>query len=283
MQQLHCQEYHISKYEKNDHGNDGLELLKKFQVENKESLILKYTNEDYLVFENQDVYKINYIPSEDILVFKIRLKDELKKICFQIIDSLKKINPDYLNITKKEDGTEMTVQDGYDYKLELYKSNAKILYTTYAPEGYIEHKFPHFQERKIILNSFINLKKIFYDEEIEKIMSLRNIYIIVENENEYNKIKIESKIFQKLSITDFIFSDSKTLTFLNTNEEYIRKKDLYKNHENEIITFDIINKYRYKKSLNFLSGNKTIYLVFMNEKKCKKILLKTTSLRSYEL
>jgi hypothetical protein len=283
MQHLHSQENNISKYESFDYEYTGVDLIKKFQIENKESLLLKYTNEDYLVFDNEEVYKINYIQSENILVYKIKLKDELKEICFQILNSLKKINPDNLNIIKNEAGTILTVQDGFDYSLDLFKSNAKITYETYAPEAYINNKYPYYEERETVLNAFINLKKVFYNEEIEEIEKLKTIYIVIDDKNDYNKIKIETKKLQKLTQTNFIFSDFKTLTFFHTNNVYIRKEDLYKNHQTEIIPFEIINKYRYKKSLGFLSGKKTIYLVFIKNNKCKKVSLKNTILKNYEL
>ena len=282
INQLHSQKFNISEYESNDVLNEGQQLLNFFDANDKEALILKFEFDKYLVFSKDKVYKINFIKSENIVIDKIELSNTDKDICYGIIDSLKKINPENLNITKNEKGESIEVQDGKDYYIELFKSNTKVTFSTYSPEVYIESKFPYYKERNYIVNAYKRLDEIFIDNEFEKVKNADSVFIYIDNEKNFNKIKIHED--KKIGSINFIFSDSKIISFQYSNRQQKQnfiKSSFFEDHKNEIISSNFFNEYRYKKTLNILFDKKKIYIIETRNKQ-KKVLVKQAILMQLE-
>jgi hypothetical protein len=148
------QNYLISKYEKLDFDNKFDEYYKMFEIESKDNLILKIDLHKYVVVNENEGFKISVIESENLIINKQKLTSGELKYSNKMLDSLKKINPFKFNVAKKEDGTEMIVSDCNEIQIEAYKGNCKMIFNSYCPQDYIKEKFPYFEERLLLLNTY---------------------------------------------------------------------------------------------------------------------------------
>ncbi len=175
---LFAQQSILSKYERADINYEGQQYAKLLNIDNKNQLILKLEQEEFIVYEDSAVYRF-YIDWDKSLNKK-KLSASETLMCYKHLDSLKTINPYNLNVTKQMkmdslDAIEYTdVQDGISYKLCLFRNDVTVKYETYSPEIYIEQKFPFYKEREKLLNAYKYFNSLFEEAEITRNCGLMN-------------------------------------------------------------------------------------------------------------
>jgi hypothetical protein len=277
------QNYLISKYEKLDFDNKFDEYYKMFEIESKDNLILKIDLHKYVVVNENEGFKISVIESENLIINKQKLTSGELKYSNKMLDSLKKINPFKFNVAKKEDGTEMIVSDCNEIQIEAYKGNCKMIFNSYCPQDYIKEKFPYFEERLLLLNTYNYFHSLFYDKDLEKIKNADTIYLDFNLRNVVlDKLQFEKTSSKNLNHFKFKFSDKSKLIFnsliKDESDFEVDKKDF--NQKENIVTISIntINKYRHDIIRRVLSDKKYVYLirnksVFSRKIKFKRIFL----------
>ena len=168
----------ISKYERSDVDYEGAHYAKLLNIDNKNNLIIKVESEKFIVYEDSAVYRF-YI-DWDKSINKKKLSASETLMCYKHLDSLKTINPYNLNVTRQTktdspSGAEfIDVQDGFSYRLSLFKNDLTVNYETYSPEIYIEEKFPFYKEREKLLNAYNYFASLFKDAEATENCNVMN-------------------------------------------------------------------------------------------------------------
>lgn len=237
-------------------NNQFGDLQKLLKIKDSTATILEFEKTKYLVFQKRKVYQ--YILSEDKeIVFKEKLKKEKKRAGFAALDTLRTINPSELNIDRKE-GFIMQVQDAANYKLKLFTRNKETIYSSNAPEVFIEEKFPFYKKRIAYLEVFKFLKTVFYDKRYEDVKTKDTLYIVLSNA----KHRIENKYYVKFSKKN----QSAYLLFLpmDVNAERVQKTFIEKQIEN-VIDFGFFQRYGYFASKEALKNKKKLFIIDSNE------------------
>lgn len=178
----------------------------------------------------------------------------------------------------KENGGNIIVQDGATFEVELSENDCRIHYSTYSPHIYIENEYPHFQERKKLLEVYDGLQSIFYNEEFDKLKSADTIYLVYDESKQIQNLSSNQIKNRDIATYSFLFSDGKSLILRKDNQkkivvskQFIKDKDL--------LDLNIINKFRFEAMADILFKKKAIYFINKNEL-CKKnkIILNTATL-----
>ena len=237
------------------------------RIQDDNTVILQFDTTKFLVYKNKKVYQ--YILSLDNeIVLKKQLDRAVENQFFIVLDSLKKINPLELNITKKEN-VEIEVQDGNNYELKLYTKDKAIAFHSYEPETYIKEKFPYYEQRIAFLKVYHFISGIFYDENYNKIKNSDVVYIYLDTtkdikDNNYNVYFSKTK--------------SPNLTFISkrVNDE-IRGKSFIISQKPKIIDMTFFLKYGYKASYNALQ-NKKLFIIEKQKSKEDEVKLNSVIL-----
>lgn len=225
------QESTFSKYAKADLDYKGRSYAELLQIENKDVLLLKINEKKFIVFEDNIVYRV-YVDFDKEVEKKKILGDEALK-SFQYLDSLKAINPQNLNVTtlNRTDGLNavesMEIQDGIDYELSLFKNDVMITYLTYAPQGYIEEKFPFYEQRKKLLNSFIYFNSLFKETACREGCGLMNEILSNHEVSKYLPVrskKIATLYLVKNNLCCSGFKVNQHYNLMLINEDQIKKR-----------------------------------------------------------
>lgn len=237
-------------------NNQFNDLRKLLNIKDSTATILEFEKTKYLVFQKKKVCK--YILSADKeIVFKEKLKKEKKRSGFTVLDTLRAINPRELNIDKKGNFI-MQVQDAADYKLKLFTREEETIYSSNAPEVFIEEKFPFYKKRIAYLGVFKFLKAVFYDKRYEDVKKKDTLYIVLSDA----KHRIENKYYVNFSKK----SQSTYLLFLPTdvNVEQVQKSFVEKQKQN-VIDGDFFQRYGYFASTEALKNKKKLFIIDINQ------------------
>lgn len=152
-------ELSIYEVEKNDTNIN--EIYKLLNL-NKNYILIKISNREYLTINKKSIcYKVE----NNKVIDSIILNKEVSDSTFIYLNSLLKINPSHLLNEENEKGLRIIVQDGNEYKIDIFKNNKELNLYTYAPEIYIEKKIPYFEEKIKFTRAVNYFKNLFYLSE----------------------------------------------------------------------------------------------------------------------
>jgi len=168
------------------HGNEEKEnvFLKLLNLKNENSIIVKFgfssywtkgTVSNFIVYENggkvkrYEVFE-SYNTEKKIKIKRRRVKKKEFKHYWNyfsesITDGKLKIDQSKLNITEKkgtEEGTResMMVSDGANYHFWIRQNKKYIAYGSYAPNSYINGKYPGYKERQKLVDLINGFEKL---------------------------------------------------------------------------------------------------------------------------
>jgi hypothetical protein len=250
--------FHISKDESYDYAKDGNKYRNLLNCIDSEALLFKLNNQNFIIQKKDGFYKVYVDEDEKRVISSAKLASKEAIECSTILDSLKSINPKYLDITIDKNGKVMIVNDGIEYEVNFFKKEYRLTLKSNNPELYIEEKFPHFEERIKFLKSIKKLNEIFFDSTYNNVNKLDTIYLKLKNSKNLNKLELN----KERNHYSLLFSGTKKITLTNLDSDHdlmIKRKSLQKD-KSKIINIDFINKYRYNFVLN-LFKNKVIYII----------------------
>lgn len=273
------QAFSLSKFEICDNDNTYQKIILNFQNQNEESIILKLNKQDYLTIGN-DIYSHYIVDSENLIVRSSKLSKEQDSLCRLLIDKLLSINPNFLNIITNENNETISVEDGTTYQIELYKKRCKVSYNTYSPNVYIDNKYPHFEERKKLLDVYNGLKPFFYNKEYEELKNADSIYLIHNMSDKIKNLKIIKIPNNGNDTYVFSFTNGNRLNLrVDNSVTTLKKRPL----SNSVIKIDLnkFNEYGFDAMCEILRNKKTIYIIGKGIRNKPKSVIKRAYLFCY--
>lgn len=228
---LFAQQPTLSKYERADVNYEGQQYAKLLNIDNKNQLILKIRQQEFIVFKDSTVYRF-YI-DWDKSINKKKLSASETLLCLNHLETLKSINPYNLNVTKqvKTDSLDaieyIDVQDGISYKLCLFKNNVTVSYETYSPEIYIEQKFPFYKEREKLSTVYKYFNSLFEEVKATKNCGLMNEILSNQEVSKYLPVrskKIARLYLVKNNLCCSGFKVNQHYNLMLINEDQIKKR-----------------------------------------------------------
>lgn len=256
----------FSKYEKYDFENKEGKYENMLKTECRNQIMIKLNEHHFLTFSENDAYRYVVDESENVVISKRKLSEKETILLSKSLDTLKGIDPILLNSTMDLNGSEIIIEDGTTFQLEIFKNKSWINFITVAPETYIKNKFGNYKHKLSFVNVFNSLNNFFYDEEIEKIKNADTIYIVFDKNKRYDNLNIKINSFKNNDEYVIKFSDSKSL-ILNTYKNNKNKNML--NEKSVEINLEFINKHRFNKTLEILTSKKAIFILDKSENKIK--------------
>jgi|GEM_PF-5838088 len=268
----------ISQYENCDTGAEYRRLIGLFQDQDKKPTILKLNSRHYLTFEGDMVYRYDVAESENLILYKKQLSQEEAYQCRQLLDTLKTVKPSLLNSTGNEKGEKIIVEDGVTFKIELFKENCMVAYSSHSPSAYIENGYPNREERKKFVAVYDGIRSFFDDEEYENLKRKDTIYLLYDKTSKTRNLKYAKIASKKVLRYSFLFSDKKDLILKTFAEEKraVEKKSI---DDKEIINLGTIDRYRFDLMFELFYSKKVIYII--DEEDNKQMKNKAVLRRAY--
>ncbi len=162
--------------------------------------------------------------------------------------------------------------DGHEYNISVFMKNKVLELKSYAPETYIENKFPYYEKRKTFLDIYKNLNNLFYDELYYRIVKSDQIFILFEENISNSKvINVDKKV-----VTGKIRFNFKNINFISTSDSSIVKKNDFLNKT--IVNYKNLNEYSINE-LNALLKENRKKIFILEECKHTKRKLKVTEVK----
>jgi|APLak6261702949_1056265.scaffolds.fasta_scaffold07957_2 hypothetical protein len=274
------QNFSISQYENIDSKKIGKRIRTLLKV-NKNTLIVNLDGNKYITISNNKAVIFTVVSNRIINSKKIDNQGFLN--CKSIIDTLSFINPKTLNLDTNDKGEKIEVQDGSEYKIELYKEDKILILYSYSPETFIEYKYPYFEKRKIFLENFSRLKSYFYDKTYERIKDLDTLFIyfkknkktIYHAENSQRSNGYQENYYFNLKEFNNNFPEIYYMRWSNDYLCSLEKRKFLKKNKEKTVDYNFLKKYGPCDLSDLInSGKKKVFIVEENEKNCGNYILK---------
>lgn len=248
-------------------GMSHSQIILQLQDMQRSATILKIDNQNYLSIEDS-VFLYSVAESENLIYYTEKLSEIKSLKAKQLLNKLKTINPNLLNIVEKGNDSKIVVQDGATFEVELFEGDCKIVYSSYSPDVYIKNEYPHFKERVKLLEVYEGLHSVFYNKEFNQLKSADTIYVVYDKSEKIKNLSVKQIKNRNLETYSFLFTDGKNLILRKFIDKKItvNKKSLL---DKNIVDLNIVNKYRFKAMVDILFEKKAIYFINKNEL-CKK-------------
>ena len=245
----------ISKFEKE---NDNAKVINELFDLNQSDTLLSLNNYKFIKLNNKSVTL--YKTKQNQIIFKkeYNRKELNKKLNFNFLFNL---NPVELTINEV-DGKKIEVNDGSEYSIKVFKKNKYLEFLNYAPDVYIENKYPFFEKRKFFLDCYISLDSLFFDDLFLKVQNAEEVFIKFEDTEYTSKKVLKNKNI--LDGKEIYYINEMVFSTINETTEKINSKMI---NQKIVIDYDFLNQYFPQELKKLLKENKK--KIFMIEK-CKK-------------
>lgn len=257
----------LSKFEKENFSNFILNIRKKLNI-NDSTLILSL-DQNRIISIDKDSLNLFKIYNHEIISNR---KLSIKKIdSKELLNNLFELNPTEL-IVENQGSKNLKAVDGHEYNISVFMKNKVLELKSYAPETYIENKFPYYEKRKTFLDIYKNLNNLFYDELYYRIVKSDQIFILFEENISNSKvINVDKKV-----VTGKIRFNFKNINFISTSDSSIVKKNDFLNKT--IVNYKNLNEYSINE-LNALLKENRKKIFILEECKRTKRKLKVTEVK----
>ncbi|NBL65367.1 hypothetical protein GV828_09175 [Flavobacterium sp. NST-5] len=258
--------FEISRFEKE---NEQVEILRnQFNFKADDTLICLNNSKCVLIGKDSIVlYKVKSGKVE----FKERILKE-KIHSTMDITPIFSLNPSELNVDEM-DGKKISISDGAEYVIDIYKKDKHLKLVSHSPETYIANKYPFYQERKEFLNYYKSLENLFIDERFLELQSAKEIYIKYDKNNNSSKTLINRKDIVDESEIFFI----NELMFYNIGKTHKEIK-LQNINPKLIVDYNYLNQYFTEELKKLLKENPKRIFLIEESSKAKKVIIQQVRL-----
>lgn len=260
----------FSRYETIDYKNEG-DKVRKLLSEEKSALIIDMQYNRYISLKDNEI--TYYTRCEDSIINTIQLNKSDRAKCKILIDSLVKINPEKLI---EADTTQKTYYSHFnkDTSVVSISKGDKILklITSHGNNWTPEYIFP--EVRKKFSDTYLSLRRYFYDEEFERVKSLDTIYLYVErgkNMQYVEHIKKEKNFrherYQfKFKCSEGILMNSNISSFSEPSGLLYRDRSFLSSNSMKILRIDYLKKFdNYDLHLLINSNMRKVFIIDKDE------------------
>lgn len=268
-----------SKYETIDYKNEG-DKVRKLLREDKSAMIIDMQNNRYISLKNNEI--IFYTRCEDSIINTIRLKKEDRIKCKILIDSLFKINPKKLI---EADTTQKTIYSHFskDTSIVSITKGDKVLklITSHGKNWKPKYTFP--EVRKKFFDTYLSLRRYFYDEEFERVKSLDSLYLYVERGKEMQFGEISNKerntlgqqYFWQFKCTSGILISVNLKSFSEPAGVFYRNKTFLNTNSNKILKMSYLKKFNNYDLQELIGSNMhKVFIIDKDEIRNEKLKIK---------
>ncbi len=271
----------LSKYANVDFDQKG-NKIRKILNENEESLIVKLESNKYISFSKNKI--TCFTICNDSIINKVKLNEIDAMKCEVLLDTLVNINPKNLTNEIDVNGDKITVHDGNEIQINIYKDNKTIKLYSYATEVFMEEsRFIFAKSRSTFLNSYLELKKYFYDKNYKRLKELDTIYLFIEKSKNIKIIIDENKLKNTIQENYFFNFNCASGQFTNfyhkldtkSKNTFYENKKFLKMNKNKIINIEFLKKFIQYDLIDIINSNKkNVFIIEKSEIKKGKLKIK---------